>query len=724
MILNNAPQNEAVLSNVGEIGEFRIRNSAKAFNILSSGLYANKIRAIIRELSCNAVDSHAAADKQDTPFDVHLPNQLEPHFSIRDYGTGLSHEQVTSIYTTYFESTKTGSNDFIGALGLGSKSPFSYTDNFTVTAIQNGQKGIYSAFINGDGVPSIAQMMTEATDEPNGVEVKFSVNDYYDYSKFRDEARSVYTHFKLRPVISGHAGFEFRNVEYETKDIVPGVHSLKNGRSVAVMGNIAYPIDVPTAESTLGDLRQLLSCGLEMHFAIGELDFQASREGLSYIPQTIEAIKTKLEALNSALTVVLAKEADAIENTWHRGLFLKNKRDSALWSNAVQKYVVDTKFEIINATTSRSWEFFVSNKHTVEDLAAKYNISVTAFSHSGSSSSASNHKANYDHVSQANGTHKTVNYWLFSIDRGVRFVVNDLKVGATERAKFHWKKTAKSKDESNTHNVYVLSRTDKTKPMDTVAFFEAVYNPPAEWIQNASSLTEKARVTGGLKNVSVLELGERGYGGYYRSREMVWKDAGKADSFDNTKTYYYLPLSGFSPISKVGAMFDVKNFYNDLKECGVSTLKVHVYGVRKGDLEFIQTQKNWINIEDYIAQELSKIDNKLTMSLVLQMVDNFNLCQYNSNIVYHVEATDSPYVKLIKQFMGFEKIRYSEQSLKNLCRLYAKTVTFNPQDTVDQFEAQCKSVYQRYPLLQYLRSAPSEEVGAYINLIDTQKGVK
>ena len=42
MILNNAPQAEAVLSNVGEIGEFRIRNSAKAFNILSSGLYANK----------------------------------------------------------------------------------------------------------------------------------------------------------------------------------------------------------------------------------------------------------------------------------------------------------------------------------------------------------------------------------------------------------------------------------------------------------------------------------------------------------------------------------------------------------------------------------------------------------------------------------------------------------------------------------------------------------
>jgi HSP90 family molecular chaperone len=181
MLLNLAPNNEAILSNVGQIGEFRIRNSAKAFNILSSGLYANKIRAIVRELSCNAVDSHVAAGRSETPFDIHLPNQLEPWFAIRDYGTGLSHEQVTNIYTTYFESTKTNSNDFIGALGLGSKSPFSYTDNFTVTAIKDGIKGIYSAFINAEGVPSIAKMGEEETTEPSGVEVKFSVNDRWDF---------------------------------------------------------------------------------------------------------------------------------------------------------------------------------------------------------------------------------------------------------------------------------------------------------------------------------------------------------------------------------------------------------------------------------------------------------------------------------------------------------------------------------------------------------------
>ena len=725
MLLHTAPQDQAILSNVGEVGDFKIKASAKAFNILSSGLYANKIRAIVRELSCNAVDSHVAAGKAETPFDVHLPNDLEPWFSIRDYGTGLTHEQVTSIYTTYFESTKTDSNDYIGALGLGSKSPFSYTDNFTVTAIRDGKKGIYSAFINAQGVPSIAQMMTEDTTDPAGVEIKFSVNDRYDYSKFRDEARTVYTYFKLRPVVTGYKDFQFTDVEYDTMDIVPGVHSYKhNHNSKAIMGNIAYPIDIPNADKVLGELRSVLNCGLEIHFAIGEVDFQASREGLSYIPSTIEAIKSKLIAVNAALTVVLAKEADAIENLWERALFLKSKRDTGLWSAATVKYVTDTKFVLANPDQKQYWNFLKDNKLTVEELANKYNITVTAFTHSGNSTTVVNGKPSTEHVKQADGTHKTVHHWPFSIDRGIRFVINDLNIGATERAKFHWKNTPKDKTESGTHNVYVLARLDKTKPMLTKAFFKAIHNPPTIWNVNASALKEKARVTGSLKNVTVLSLQERNSGGYYRSREMVWRDAGKADSFDTNTTFYYLPLSGFNPISKVSSGFDVKRFFNDLKECGVETLRSKtIYGVRKGDIEFIQTQKNWINIEDHIAKELSAIDNKLVMSLVLQAVDSFNLLQYNSNITYHVEATDSPYVKLVKQFAGFEKIRYSEQSLKNLCRMYASNVTFNPQDTVDTFVAQCRVVYDRYPLLQYLRSAPNEQVAEYINLIDKKEGV-
>ena len=161
-------------------------------------------------------------------------------FRSRDYGTGLTHEQVQNIYTTYFESTKTESNAFIGALGLGSKSPFSYTDNFTVTAIKDGVRGVYSAFINGEGVPSIALMHSENTDQPNGVEIQFAVTDRYDFDKFRSEARQVYTYFKLRPVVSGgEQEIAFRDVQYKDKNIIPGVHYVDGRGSIAVMGNIA-----------------------------------------------------------------------------------------------------------------------------------------------------------------------------------------------------------------------------------------------------------------------------------------------------------------------------------------------------------------------------------------------------------------------------------------------------------------------------------------------------
>ena len=719
MLLNNAPVNEAVLSNVGEIGEFRIRNSAKAFNILSSGLYANKIRAIIRELSCNAVDSHVAAGKADTPFDIHLPNQMEPWFSIRDYGTGLSHEQIVSIYTTYFESTKTDSNDFIGALGLGSKSPFSYTDNFTVTAIKDGKKGIYSAFINGEGVPSIAQMMTEDTTDPNGIEIKMSVNDQYDYRKFRDEARNVYTYFKLLPVITGANNFEFNNIEYDTKDIIPGVHSQKSSyNSVAVMGNIAYPIDMPNASDNLGPLYNLSRCGLEMHFAIGELDFQASREGLSYIPSTIAAIKDKLEAVNAVLATRIADEANAISNLWERAFFLNKKKDSELWSAAVHKYITDTTFSLIN--NQNNFLRLTSFKFINTDLIKKYNINIHSFMKRRGESTCHNNKISNEGFKDSTGVYAQRQYWSVDVESGARFVINDTKVGATERAKYHWKNTPA---DNHQHTVYVLEPADKTKPMNTKAFFKAIMNPPKDWIQNASGLLQKDRKQGSTgKNATILKLQEKGYGGYYAQREMVWRDAGKADSFDSTETYYYLPMSGFvvdCPI--MGKDFSAKNFIKDLKDSGFEELDIKIYGVRKSDIEFIKTQPNWKPVSTYIADVLTNASQSKKLSLAIGMIDRGNLLQYNSSIVNLVDSK-SPYAKAMNTLKDTTKVYCSEYSIKRLCDRFK--VNFDFAQLQEAIIKESRDVYERYPLLNSLNSSSySEAVAEYINLIDEKKGI-
>ena len=721
MIISNAPAHEAVLSNVGEIGEFRIRNSAKAFNILSSGLYANKIRAIIRELSCNAVDSHTAAGKQETPFDVHLPNTIDPTFSIRDYGTGLTHEQVQSIYTTYFESTKTESNAFIGALGLGSKSPFSYTDNFTVTAIKDGKRNVYSAFINGEGVPSIVLMHSEDSTDPNGVEVKFAVDSRHDYYKFEEEARYVYTYFKLRPVVSGGDGeFKFRDVEYKDKNIVPGVHYTSGRGSRAVMGNIAYPIDLPNSEA-LGELGALLNCGLEMHFDIGELDFQASREGLSYIPQTINAIRTKLEALSAQLAVHLALEADVIDNNWEKSYFLLDKSHDVMWGPAAQKYIVDTNFDMLNVNSR-----YVQNAKMeidAKDLASKYNIEILAFQKGRHGATCYELKPNRvydkDHTS-----HELV--WSFHPDKGCIFVENDTNKGAFTRAKYHWKTAPDSDIPSKGHsaNVYVMHRVDKHKPMDTIGFFAELKNPPANQLIKASVLMQKARKETGAgmgANVSILKLGQRGYGGYHKERELVWKDAGKADSFDNAnETYYYLPLSGFTVLSEGPAIHNLRHFSDMVTESGIPGLNgITIYGVRKTDIEFIKTQTNWINVQEHVRAVLAKLDPKIVSQCALKQLDLNKYFRYNNDIAKLV-SPNSEYSKFLAQFKGVENVKVDKYSLEKLCRDYATPVDI---DTVVQsLTDELTAIRNRYPLLSSLRDYDIDPIAVaqYINLIDKE----
>ena len=726
MILNNAPVNEAIVSNVGEIGEFRIRNSAKAFSILSSGLYANKIRAIIRELSCNAVDSHAAAGKRDTPFDVHLPNTLEPHFSIRDYGTGLSAEQVTQIYTTYFESTKTASNEFIGALGLGSKSPFSYTDNFTVTAVKDGVKGIYTAFINEAGVPSIALMMQEPTVEPAGVEVKFAVNDRYDFDKFRQEARSVYRHFALKPVISGYADFTFDLIDYESKDIVPGVHSYKGGnsRSVAIMGNIAYPIDLP-AGSDVGGLNNLLRCGLEMHFGIGELDFQASREGLSYIPQTVESIKAKLEAVNAALSVVLAKEADAIANLWDRAVFLSKKKESPLWNAAVIKYATDTNLATFDAKHGYGARCKTFN-FKVEDLSKDWNIQIRQLRQGRGSKTVSNGKSTTEYAANnakdANGHYITWQEWQVPVDSDSHFIINDLKTGASERARYHYRETG---CDVYSRTIWILEKIDRNKDMDVSAFFAAIQEPPTARRFAASTLKQREREKIGA-NVTILKLEKRSGGGYhYRSRDedMVWRDAGKTNEFDAKATHYYVPLSGYQMQSSKG-YGSGKELYEDVMSLP-GLFNGTIYGVRKGDIEEVKKMKNWINFEDHITSVLTTKDvSKLLLSLVKANLDRRDIFDLSISVLSLIDAK-SPYAELILVFKGVDKFTGNQYNMNNLFRRFAPNANLSPAALTNKYQVQLDEVNQRYPLLAQLNTyrVNATDIAEYVNMIDAKKGI-
>lgn len=711
--------NEAILSNVGTTGEFRIRNSAKAFKILSDGLYSNKIRAIIRELSCNAVDSHVAAGKQDVPFEVHLPTMLEPWFSVRDFGLGLNNEQVVNIYTTYFESTKTESNEFIGALGLGSKSPFSYTENFTVTAIKDGFKRIYSAFINENGVPSIAEMSEELTDEGNGVEVKFSVTDKYDYQSFVNEAQYVFKWFKKKPNVTGNTHYAHQEVNYLERDIAPGVSSFSDngGRhygyySFAVMGNIAYPLDkIPDANKHFGNLADLLRCGLILEFDIGELDFAASREELSYVPLTLNSIKRKLQALNDNLAIHLAKEADKIENLWLRADFLSQKAHEPLWNAAVPQYVKNTNFELWDTKTYYGKKKFTYGVKELEDAG----ITIQTFvARHGSYSRVRN--SNRPVV--INGKHAYEDTVDIEVDKHAIMVLNDTNAGCMARARFHFVNEKKSYDDMAV--VYCIS----SKEEDPVKR-QAIYNklmadikgPPE--IVKASTLRkiERHKPTG-VSNQGIMVLQRRDDSRLGYEDSYSWYPI--TEALDPKKTYYFVCLSNYQEINQTGSPInDFKATKALIDRSGLASLtSVEVYGVRKNRYEEIKAMKNWHWFYDKVREEVAKVgDAEIRKMVVSAELDNYQSNIYTNKDVAKLLPKDSPFAIFSNKYSTL-KVSGDALSLSQLCSKYGNTIEVDK--VKDKLREESAAIHKRYPLLKFLKSSqiPADEIANYMKMID------
>ena len=312
------------ISGGGAQGSFGIKQSPKAFQILSSGLYTNKPMAIVRELSANASDAHVLNGNQKTAFEVKLPNRLDNQFYIKDFGPGLTHEQVMKLYTTYFESTKSESNDFIGGLGLGSKSPFSYTDAFTVESRQNGVKRTYSAFVAENGVPQIVQLGENIpTNEPDGLTVGFPVQPN-DYETFRKEAQRILPWFEPMPKVVG-ATITPKNApvqsfdDLEMYDRIPiWVENSWSKETFVRMGNVIYPLDWDASGlSDDKDIQTILnnhsrSSTLVFTIPIGSVEVAASREGLQYDRGSKASLKALSERLMAQLGGILEKEVKEI----------------------------------------------------------------------------------------------------------------------------------------------------------------------------------------------------------------------------------------------------------------------------------------------------------------------------------------------------------------------------------------------------------------------------
>ena len=341
MIIKDQTNSIETIGNVTEESQFKIKVSPKAFQILSS-LYSDKPLAIVRELGCNGMDSHVASGQPNRPIHVHIPNTLEPWLTIQDFGTGISHQDIYKIYTEYFNSTKTNTNEQVGMLGLGSKSPFCYTDNFTITSIHGGVKRIYNAYFNQAGVPTISLASQEKTNDHNGVAIQIPVKQS-DLSDFSTAVEKAFRFFDVKPDITGG------EIKWLNKADFEGTFwkSFTNlNQSFAIMGGVAYPIDTYKVANEHYDI--VRKAGLVIHFNIGELDVTPSREALMYHDWVLKAINDKIDLVKKDFVKIVENTITNSDNLLDamKALYMLKDKWSFLNSSMINGKVHWKKVEI------------------------------------------------------------------------------------------------------------------------------------------------------------------------------------------------------------------------------------------------------------------------------------------------------------------------------------------------------------------------------------------
>lgn len=284
---------------------FGLTNTAKIIDIVINKMYMNKPGAVIRELGSNAWDAHVEAGCTDKPFDIEMPSWLSKKFSIRDYGLGIPHDKFEYIYTNIGGSTKDQSDDMIGGFGLGSKTPFTMVDQFTVVNIHGGIKTTWLCYKNA-GSPFVSKLAECPTSEPSGLKVEFTFNDNL-VEEFSKQLPIQLKYFPVKPNVTGgerKVVWPVLPVDWESQDFFFEEDTSYSRKHSVVMGNVNYNLDPHQLDPTFHGLFQK---SLTLKCDIGTVDIPPSRETLEYTKKTKDYLNQKLREIKRSYSEEWAK---------------------------------------------------------------------------------------------------------------------------------------------------------------------------------------------------------------------------------------------------------------------------------------------------------------------------------------------------------------------------------------------------------------------------------
>lgn len=659
-------------------------------HILRSQLYSDKILAVLREYYCNAHDEHVKFNVK-RPVEITLPNHFSLEFRVRDFGAGLTEKEVEDIFIKYGESTKRESNDYTGFLGIGCKSGFAYSDSFMIVSYKNGIKTIYNAYLDESQMGKMAILSSEKTKEPNGLEIIIPVRKE-DCESFMYKAFDFFKYVRVKPIIKGVE--EVPNLERELDAEFCGTDWCKNkqGKSIAIMGNIGYVVNVYSIREKIeDDEASILNLGFDLEFGIGELQMSASRESLEYTDFTIKAIKRKIDLIKSEIPGIFKQKINQAKN------LVEAKRFYYCYVRGVYSQICE------NVEFCWNGKDVTDTRIPVKDIVGDDSIAVVLV----------------EKFTGRNGNFRLTKEYENSINSQVPIMLCD----TNEREIISRNKTRLINNNGQDGLVQCLVFKTPSAAIE----FEKYTQVSIGGLDKLSNYEKHKRVAtaqnGAIENVFLLDYGSlynyihpRRYNGRTNKSE-IWEASGAEDGI-------YIELFKYTIKGSKYAKDDesLLGILRNLNSLGVTP---NIYGIRKKALD--ELDEDWVHFDEWFEQKVKEELAKINF----EDENDYSLIR-NASEFLHFEKIKKYRKGIFGEFFeklyGERKSKVDEdklEALRNLASRLSINVEAKKDSEYKWLKNKWKEINIKYPLLSYLcehnyssRSPTEKEIISYIEMVD------
>ena len=564
--------------------------------------YSNPPLAVVREISANALDANKEANAT-RKVEITLPSKFNPNFCVRDFGSGLSKEDIFGLYSKYGKSTKRNSNSYIGAFGIGKFAPLSYGNNFTCVSFHNGTKTSYNVFVNEDDDTKIVVLQEpQPSNEPSGLSIEVAIADE-DVDKFREIVKAFFRFFSEEemPKFIGIGDDEQFFDKYEqvlvAKDnswfIIDDKQDYwrrSHSQSHAFMGRVHYPINTNSIDFKnyveedydYAPLKNICDeDNVYLRFDIGELKLHHSRESLEYNKATQKAIVQHLRKMYDDIQEIAKEKLGGATCLWDA------KAKYAQVINALPyelRSIFQNSFKwkgipILGATFHRNYQY-------------NEDITITEYTKVDDKDVTDGYKVRSQKVSRVD------------VHKNNRLILQDI---ASSHGNALRARTMFNTDDSIV-GVYVVSYTDVGK--------QYMFDDDEGWQLNLVS-KENLHYTSNVEKAK-LKQGTRASGesrasvptflydpsGYRNSDQ--WMNGAEVEDLekdlDEDSYLVYIAISNYKPCGRIGYELDsLKRDYKGLQALFKNlkdNRKVEIYGIRKSDVKNLDKSK-WVEWQDH-----------------------------------------------------------------------------------------------------------------------------